>query len=398
MLDPIEAVQLNAGGQSASSGLLTGIRVIEIAGIGPAPFCCMMLADHGAEVIRVGRTGGNAGDAVMDERKDVLLRSRRHIAVDLKSADGISLIRDLISTANVLVEGFRPGVMERLGLGPDILMDANPQLIYGRMTGWGQTGVYSQSAGHDINYIALAGVLHSIGRSGEKPAVPLNWIGDYGGGGMLLAFGLIAALFHANRTGVGQVVDCAMTDGAALLMSQIWGLRAQGMWQDERGANVIDGAAHFYDTYMTSDGGYISIGALEPKFYALLRERTGFQHEALFDRQFDRTGWGLLKKKLAEHFATRSRDEWCELLEGTDICFAPVLSMVEARSHPHNVQRGIFIDVDGVVQPAPAPRYSKNGTVSPTMPSKQRDTTAVLEELKYTKERIAELYDISAIE
>ncbi len=343
------------------AGPLSGLRIIELAGIGPGPFAAMMLADHGAEVIRVDRPGARI------DAKDPLLRSRRLIGVDLKSAEGKAQVRALVKSADGLIEGFRPGVTERLGLGPDVLLADNPRLVYGRMTGWGQFGPYAQAAGHDINYIALAGALHAYGRAGEKPTPPINMVGDFGGGGMMLAFGMVSALLHAQKTGVGQVIDAAMTDGAATLMSMIWGFRANGMWSDDRGTNLLDTGSHMYDTYETSDGKWISIGSLEPQFYAELRRLAGLADDPDFDAQMDRRQWGPLKAKLTALFATKTRDAWCALMEMTDVCFAPVLSMAEAPSHPHNAARGTFIEVGGVMQPAPAPRYSVTVTDTPVM-------------------------------
>jgi alpha-methylacyl-CoA racemase len=343
------------------AGPLNGLRIIELAGIGPGPFAAMMLADHGAEVIRVDRPGARI------DARDPLLRSRRLIGVDLKSAEGKAKVRDLVRGADGLIEGFRPGVTERLGLGPEVLLADNPRLVYGRMTGWGQFGPYAQAAGHDINYIALAGALHAYGRAGEKPTPPINMVGDFGGGGMMLAFGMVSALLHAQKTGQGQVIDAAMTDGAATLMSMIWGFRANGMWSDDRGTNLLDTGAHMYDTYETGDGKWISIGSLEPQFYAELRRLAGLADDPDFDAQMDRRQWGPLKAKLTALFATKTRDEWCALMEMTDVCFAPVLSMAEAPAHPHNAARGTFIEVGGVMQPAPAPRYSVTVTDAPVM-------------------------------
>ena len=343
------------------TGPLQGLRIIELAGIGPGPFCAMMLADHGAEVIRVDRPGAHI------DARDPLLRSRRLVTADLKSPEGVAFVRDLAKTADGLIEGFRPGVTERLGLGPDVLLADNPRLVYGRMTGWGQFGPYAASAGHDINYIALAGALHGYGRAGEKPTPPINMVGDFGGGGMMLAFGMVSALLHAAKTGEGQVIDCAMTDGAATLSAMIWGFRANGIWADERGVNLLDTGAHFYDTYETADGKWISIGSIEPQFYALLRELAGLADDPDFDAQMDRAAWGPLKAKLTALFLTRTRDEWCALMEMTDVCFAPVLSMAEAPAHPHNAARGTFIEAGGVMQPAPAPRYSVTACDAPVM-------------------------------
>ena len=373
------------------SGPLAGIRIVELAGIGPAPFACMMLADHGAEVIRIERPGAKKGGPGGDPAKDILLRSRKTIAVDLKSAEGIGVVRDLVASADGFVEGFRPGVTERLGLGPDVLLGATPRLVYGRMTGWGQDGPYAQAAGHDINYIALAGALHTFGRAGEKPTPPINMVGDFGGGAMMLAFGMVSALLHARTTGRGQVIDCAMTDGAALLMSMIWSFYGQGLWRDERGVNLLDSGAHFYDTYACADGAYVAIGAIEPQFYAVLREMAGLTVDPAFDRQMDPRGWPALKEKLAAVFASRTRDEWCAILEHTDACFAPVLSMAEAPKHPHNVARGTFAEAGGVVQPMPAPRYSATPTVAPRMADGQSDTASLLDGLGYAPDQVEAL-------
>ena len=373
------------------SGPLAGIRIVELAGIGPAPFACMMLADHGAEVIRIERPGAKKGGPGGDPAKDILLRSRKTIAVDLKSAEGIGVVRDLVASADGFVEGFRPGVTERLGLGPDVLLGATPRLVYGRMTGWGQDGPYAQAAGHDINYIALAGALHAFGRAGERPTPPINMVGDFGGGAMMLAFGMVSALLHARTTGRGQVIDCAMTDGAALLMSMIWSFYGQGLWRDERGVNLLDSGAHFYDTYACADGAYVAIGAIEPQFYAVLREMAGLTVDPAFDRQMDPRGWPALKEKLAAVFASRTRDEWCAILEHTDACFAPVLSMAEAPKHPHNVARGTFAEAGGVVQPMPAPRYSATPTVAPRMADGQSDTASLLDGLGYAPDQVEAL-------
>jgi len=364
------------------AGPLQGIRIIELAGIGPGPFAGMMLADHGAEVIRVDRPGARV------DARDPLLRGRRVIGVDLKSPEGKALVLELVKGADALFEGFRPGVTERLGLGPAECHAVNPALVYGRMTGWGQFGPYANAAGHDINYIALAGALHAYGRAGEKPTPPINMVGDFGGGGMMLAFGMVAALLHAKTTGQGQVIDCAMTDGAAALMAMIWGFRANGIWADERGVNLLDTGAHMYDTYACADGKYISIGSLEPQFYALLLEKTGLAGDADFAAPMDRGRWPVLKDRLTALFATKTRDEWCALMEMTDVCFAPVLSMAEAPHHPHNAARGTFVEADGVMQPAPAPRYSATVTDAPRM-TKTPETDAVLAELGWDAGRIA---------
>lgn len=365
---------------------LDGIRIIEFAGIGPGPFAGMMLADHGAEVIRIDRArpGGISIDA-----KDPLLRGRKSVSMDLKDPKSIAAVRKLVQQADAIIEGFRPGVMERLGLGPDVLLADNPRLVYGRMTGWGQTGPMAPEPGHDINYIALSGVLHALGRAGEKPTPPINLAGDFGGGGMFLAFGMLAALLHAQRTGEGQVVDAAMTEGSSVLMTMMWGFRGMGRWQDARGTNLLDTAAHFYDTYETSDGKYVSLGAIEPQFYAEFRKVAGLD-DARWDAQMDARGWPALKDELTALFRTKTRDEWDALFKGHDICFAPVLGFDEAMTHPHNVAREAFVTAGGIPQPAPAPRYSKSPTVAPAMPGERRDG-AVLREVGFSDAEVAEL-------
>ncbi|VWX59631.1 CaiB/BaiF CoA transferase family protein [Sphingorhabdus sp. 109] len=345
------------------AGPLTGINIIEFAGIGPGPFCGMMLADQGANVTVLHRPG-----AAPDPRL-ALSRSRNLVEIDLKSEDGIKTARDLVKTADGLIEGFRPGVMERLGLGPDILLADNPKLVYGRMTGWGQYGPLAAAAGHDINYISVSGALHAFGRAGEKPTPPINMVGDFGGGGMMLAFGMVSALLHAKTGGTGQVVDCAMTDGSAALMAMIFDFHNIGQWQDERGVNLLDTGAHFYDTYETADAKYISIGSIEPQFYAELRQVAGIADDSDFDAQMNPKQWPMLKEKLTDLFKTKTRDQWCELMEGTDICFAPVLSLAEAKEHPHNIEREAFVDVGGLKQPAPAPRYSVTVSDPPRRPA-----------------------------
>lgn len=337
------------------AGPLTGITIVEFAGIGPGPFCGMMLADHGARVVRIARPG------VRRDRTDILARGREWREIDMKTPEGIAEARALTREADGIIEGYRPGVMERLGLGPDVLIGDNPKLVYGRITGWGQDGPLAQAAGHDINYIALSGVLSTIGTAGGKPVPPVNYLGDFGGGGMLLAFGMVAALLAVKGGADGQVVDAAMVDGAALLSAMTWQFRNAGMWSDAAGTNLLDGAAHFYDSYACSDGQFVAIGSIEPQFYALLRQAAGVADDPAFDAQMDRAAWPVLKAKLAAIFATRTRDEWCAVMEGTDICFAPVLSLGEAPAHPHNAARGVFVEIDGLTQPAPAPRYSRPG-------------------------------------
>ena len=354
-------------------GPLAGIRILEMAGLGPAPFCGMMLADHGAEVIRVERDGG------WKLPGDPMLRSRRTIQVDLKQDAGIALVRDLAKSCDGLIEGYRPGVMERLGLGPDVLLGDHPKLVYGRMTGWGQDGPLAQAAGHDINYIGLSGALHGVGRDG-RPSPPVNYLGDFGGGGMLLAFAMASALLAVRNGASGQVIDCAMTEGSALLTALTHGLRAAGQWRDEAGANAIDGGSPWYDAYETADGKWIAIGALEPQFRAVLLDRLGLA--AGGDDP-------ALRATFASLFATRTRDQWCALLEGSDACFAPVLSLAEAPEHPHNRARGAFITIDGVIQPAPAPLYSETPNAAPASP--RPDADKLLGELGYAPERIAAL-------
>ena len=345
-------------------GPLQGLRIIEVAGIGPGPFAAMMLSDMGADVIRVDRSANAMGGDPAAPPADIFNRGRRSIALDLKSPDGVATLLDLVEHADALIEGFRPGVAERLGFGPEVCAERNPRLVFGRMTGWGQDGPYAPTAGHDINYIALAGVLAHLGREGEKPTPPINLVGDFGGGGMLLAFGVVCALLEAQRSGAGQVVDAAMVDGSAVLMTMMWAFKAMGIWSDERGTNMLDTAAHFYDTYECSDGQFVSIGSIEPQFYLQLLEHTGLAklYEEAGDElphQMDRARWPELKARLTEIFLTRTRDEWCSTMEGTDICFAPVLTMDEATRHPHNVERGTFVEVAGITQPAPAPRFDR---------------------------------------
>ena len=340
------------------AGPLCGIRIVEIAGIGPGPFCAMMLADLGADVLRVDRAERARLPRPDGPNLDLLNRGRRSVAVDLKSPAGVEVVLRLVEKADALIEGFRPGVMERLGLGPDVCLARNPKLVFGRMTGWGQDGPLAKAAGHDLNYIALTGALHAIGRADSPPPPPLNLVGDFGGGGLMLAYGILAALLERVRSGKGQVVDAAMVDGAAALMAIIYGAHASGWWKDERMSNMLDGGAHFYDCYETKDGKYVSIGSIEPQFYAQLLELTGLKGEPL-PHQMDRSGWPKLKERLAAIFKTRTRDEWCEVMEGTDVCFAPVLSLAEAPEHPHMKARDTFVEVEGVRQPGPAPRFSR---------------------------------------
>lgn len=354
-------------------GVLDGIRIIEMAGIGPGPFCGMMLADHGAEVIRVDRFGGDPLST------NPLARARKSIAVDIRKPGGARIVRDLAKMADGLFEGNRPGVMERLGLGPDVLLKDNPRLVYGRMTGWGQTGPLANAAGHDINYIAVAGALNGCGTADGPPVPPVNYLGDFGGGGMVLAFGMVSGILGVKNGAPGQVIDCAMTDGSALLTTMVWGFLAQGAWRDERGVNLLDSGAHFYNVYETSDGKWISIGAIEPQFYALLRGKLDLDADPRFDAQLDPRGWSDLKRELTAIFKTKTRDEWSAILEGSDVCYGPVLSFGEAAQHPHNIARATFVDVNGVSQPAPAPRYSSSTALAPSPPPKiGADTDEIL--------------------
>jgi alpha-methylacyl-CoA racemase len=335
-------------------GPLQGIKIIEMAGIGPGPFCAMLLADMGADVIRVDRPGGSN---VLGLDYEVMNRGRRSIALDLKNPDDVETLLKLVEKADALLEGFRPGVMERLGLGPEVCQARNARLVFGRMTGWGQDGPMAQAAGHDINYIALTGALHAIGTA-DQPVPPLNMIGDFGGGAMYLAFGLVSGLLEAKTSGKGQVVDVAMTDGASHLMTMIYSLMQQKRWSDDRGSNLLDGGAPFYGAFECADGKWISLGSIEPQFYALLREKAEITDPA-FDKQYDQVNWPSMKQKVADIFRQKSRAEWCDLMEGSDVCFAPVLDLTEAPEHPHNKARNTFVERDGVVQPGPAPRFSR---------------------------------------
>ncbi len=378
-------------------GPLTGVRVIEIAGIGAGPFCAMMLADMGADVVRVDRASAVRGGDPEDPPRDLLNRGRRSIGIDLKSLEGVETVLSLADGADALVEGFRPGVAERLGIGPQDCQARNPRLVYGRMTGWGQDGPYAGAAGHDINYIALAGALHGIGRRGEAPVPPLNLVGDFGGGGMYLAFGMVCALLEAQSSGRGQVVDAAMVDGAASLMTLFFGMAGAGLWSGERGTNLLDTGAHFYNVYETADGGYISLGPIEPQFYAELRERLGL-HGPEWDQQMDRAAWPELTDELAAVMSQRTRAEWCELLEGTDACFAPVLSPAEAPEHPHNRERGTFVEVAGTLQPGPAPRFSRTpGAIRRPPPHAGQHTDEILAELGLDSDEAAALRRSGAV-
>ena len=380
------------------AGPLEGVRVVEIVGIGPGPFAAMMLSDMGAEVLRVDRASAvRPGAGAGEPPKDVLARGRRSVGVDLKHPDGVQAVLRLVESADALIEGYRPGVAERLGIGPEDCLARNPRLVYGRMTGWGQEGPYAQAAGHDINYIALAGALDPIGRAGQAPVPPLNLIGDFGGGGLLLAFGIACALVERGRSGRGQVVDAAMVDGAAVLTSFIHGLRAMGIWGDERGTNLLDTGTHFYDVYETADGKYVSVGSIEPQFYAELIRRSGLEGQDL-PAQMDRSQWPAMKERLAAVFRAKTRDQWCEIMEGTDVCFAPVLSMAEAPHHPHNRQRHTFVELAGVPQPAPAPRFSRTpGSIDSPPPHVGEHTDTALVDWGLSAEEVAKLREAGAV-
>jgi alpha-methylacyl-CoA racemase len=350
-------------------GPLSGVRVVEIAGIGPGPFAAMMLADMGADVIRVDRAGAVYGGDPATPPKDVMNRGRRSIAVDLKNPEGVETVLKLVKNADALIEGFRPGVTERLGIGPDDCLACNPKLVYGRMTGWGQDGPMARMAGHDMNYIAIAGALGAIGRPDERPQPPLNLVGDFGGGGMLLAFGIACGIIEARMSGKGQVVDAAMVDGTAILTTFMHGFMAMGLWTDERGVNMLDTGAHYYEVYECSDGKFLSVGAIEPQFYAELLEKTGLAGDPDFAKQNDRSMWPILKERLAALIITKTRDEWATIFEGSDACVAPILSLGEATTNAHMVQRKAFVENAGVVQPAPAPRFSRTSAEIQRPPS-----------------------------
>jgi alpha-methylacyl-CoA racemase len=378
-------------------GPLEGIKILEVAGIGPGPFAGMMLSDMGADVIRIDRADRVKGGDPANPPRDILARGRRSVAVDLKNPEGIETVLAMVEQADVILEGFRPGVMERLGLGPEVCLARNPGIVFGRMTGWGQEGPLASAAGHDINYIALTGALHAIGRRGEAPIPPLNLVGDFGGGGMLLAFGVVCALVERATSGKGQVVDAAMVDGASSLMAMVYAMRSMGVWHDERGTNLLDTGAHFYDVYETKDGEHVSIGSIEPQFYALLLEHSGLAGEDL-PPQMDRTQWADVKQKVVAIFKTKTRAEWCDIMEGTDVCFAPVLSMEEAPQHPHMKQRETFVEVAGVVQPAPAPRFDRTRPELVRPPSHEgQHTDQVLADFGFSGERVQALRESKAI-
>lgn len=376
-------------------GPLAGVKVIEMRGIGPGPYAGMLLADMGAEVIVVDRSSSAQGIA-MPSRYDINSRGKKSIALDLKTPEGLAAFMKLVDQADVLFEGYRPGVAEKLGFGPDVCLQRNPGLIYGRMTGWGQTGPLAKAAGHDINYIALTGALAAIGGS-DKPVPPLNLVGDYAGGSLFLVMGILAALFERQGSGKGQVIDAAIVDGSASLMSIFYTLNNLGLWSTRRGANMLDGAAHFYDSYETSDGKFISIGSIEPQFYALLLEKACLDPE-VFKEQGDMARWPELKQRLVEIFKTRTRDEWCQLMEGTDVCFAPVLDFKEAPEHPHNAARSTYVEIEGLEQPAPAPRFSRSVCATPTPPvAEGSNTEQVLEDWGFSEDDITQLRGAGAL-
>ena len=390
-------MQPESGSRARRQGPLAGLKIVEMAGIGPAPMCAMLLADAGAEVLRIDRPTPSGLGIEKPVRFDLLARSRRSVAIDLKQPDGIALVLDLVRSADALIEGFRPGTMERLGLGPEVCLAARPSLVYGRITGWGQTGPLAHAAGHDMNYIALAGALHATGRAGAPPTPPLNLVGDFGGGALYLAFGVLSALLHARQTGTGQVVDAAMVEGAANLMTMFYGLYAAGMQTDKRGANLLDSGAPHYDVYACADGLYLSVAPIEGKFRQILLEKMDLAPASLPDIR-DPAAWPRAKAILAARFREKTRAEWCELLEGTDACVAPVLSLAEAPNHPHNRERGSFVTVDGVVQPAPAPRFSATPCNLPDPPEQAGSSTeAALAEWGVAPERIEALLASGAI-
>lgn len=375
-------------------GPLDGITIIEIVGLGPAPFAAMLLADMGANVIRIDRPGGGTFGNHDKPQLDLLNRGKRSVCINLKTQQGVATALRLINKADGLVEGFRPGVMEKLGLGPDVCLAGNEKLVFGRMTGWGQSGPLAQTAGHDINYVSLAGAAHAIGRAGEKPAIPLNLLGDFGGGGLMLAFGMVSALLEAQRSGLGQVVDAAMIDGTATLMTSVFAAFQANFWSDQRGTNMLDSGAHFYEIYETSDNKYVSIGAIEPQFYAELLQRLGLAAKTEFANQYDIGNWPAMKEQMAELIKQKTRDEWDELLEGTDACYAPVLSLEEVRHHKHHRQRGTFLDDGEVWQPTPAPRFSRSHAKIRNPPAKLgQHTKEVLLEYGFSSKEIATYMD-----
>jgi alpha-methylacyl-CoA racemase len=378
------------------SGPLKGLRVVEMAGLGPGPFCAMLLSDMGAEVIRVQQKGAKAALPVVNTKYDVLARGRRSMAIDLKKPGATEAVLALVEKADALIEGFRPGVMERLGLGPNVCHERNPRLVYGRMTGWGQTGPLAKAAGHDINYVALSGVLNALGSAGAPPTPPLNVVADMGGGGMLLAFGMVCALLEARQSGMGQVVDAAMTDGSALLASMIWGFKGAGLWSNAREANLLDGGAYFYGVYECADGKYLAIGPIERQFHALFIEKLGLNLAGF--QQANPAKWPEYKARLADVFKTRPRDEWAAFFDGADACVTPVLDWDEAIAHPHNRARKTFVEIGGVTQPAPAPRFSRTEPEMPAPPAQADEHTAsILADWGIPEEQVTALKASGAI-
>ncbi len=378
-------------------GPLEGIRVIEMAGIGPGPFCAMLLADLGADVVRVDRMAGNSDAVDRDTRFQLMNRNRRSIKMDIKNPEAVATVLDMCRNADALLEGFRPGVMERLGLGPDVCLEANPALVYARMTGWGQDGPLSRRAGHDINYVAISGILSMLGRSNENPLPPLNIIGDMAGGGLLMAYGIVCALLNAKLTGKGQIVDTAMTEGSALMAAAIYGLRGAGIWQDERGVNLLDGAPHFYDVYATADVGFMAVGAIEPQFYAELLDGLELDPADL-PKQMDSTHWPEMKRRFTHLFRQKTRDEWTSIFENKDACVTPVLSLTEAAEHPHNRHRGTYASPDGVLQAVPAPKFSRTpGGLESLPPQPGEHTESVLLAYGFADAEIARLRSAGAI-
>lgn len=378
-------------------GPLAGLTIIEIAGLGPGPFAAMSLADMGANVIRVERPGGGLFAAQQSTELDLLNRSKRCIGIDLKTPEGVATVLAMVAQADGLLEGNRPGVMERLGLGPELCLQHNPKLVYGRMTGWGQDGPMADDVGHDLNYVALTGALHAMGRAGEKPAIPLNLVGDFGGGGLMLAYGMVCALLEATRSGKGQVVDAAMIDGAATLMTSVYAANQVGFWSDERGTNILDSGAHFYEVYETADGKYVTIASVEPQFYAALLDKLGPQVTGL-ENQWDMANWAELKEQLTAVFKRRTRDEWDAFFADADICYAPVLSMEEVRHHPHHQARGTFLDDGKVWQPAPAPRFSRTpGEVSRPPAPIGAHSREILEEFGFAAAQVESLLASGAV-
>jgi alpha-methylacyl-CoA racemase len=379
------------------NGPLSGYKIIELAGIGPGPMCCMLLSDLGAEVLRIDRVTPADLGTPRPYQYNLLNRGRRSVAVDLKQPKGVEVVLRMVDRADALVEGFRPGVTERLGLGPKDCFNRNRRLVYGRMTGWGQEGPIAHASGHDINYIALTGALHSIGPLGGKPVPPLNLVGDFGGGGVFMAFGIVCGLLETSKSGQGQVVDAAMVDGVASLMTAVYGLHAAGFWIDERGKNILDGGSHFYNTYETADGKYISVGSIEAKFYAELLRLGGLESEDL-PEQADRASWPKMLERLTALFKTKTREEWCTIMEGSDVCFAPVLTMGEAPNHPQNKARQTFVDIDGIMQPGPAPRFSRTKPeIQGPPPRPGQHTAAVLADWGFSKTEIAQLHEAGVV-